>query len=107
MLPRLLNPYRNPAWFAFVSHKLLRLVAPWALIAALVASACAGHPLYIALLVLQLFAYALAVFAIARPGIVSRIPLAGTAGTFVMLNAAALLSLPASLRGTRTLWKKH
>ncbi|WHZ20181.1 MAG: hypothetical protein OJF55_002330 [Rhodanobacteraceae bacterium] len=107
MLPRLLNPFRNPAWFAFVSHKLLRLVAPWALIAALVASACAGHPLYVALLVLQLLAYALAVLAIVRPSMTARIPLAGTAGTFVMLNAAALLSLPASLHGTRALWKKH
>lgn len=107
MLPRLLNPFRNHAWFAFVSHKLLRLVAPWALIAALVASACAGHPFYVALLVLQLLAYALAVLAIARPDLAARIPFAGTAGTFVMLNAAALLSLPASLRGTRALWKKH
>lgn len=106
-LPRLLNPFDNPAWFAFVSHKLLRLVAPWALLAALVASACAGHPFYVAMLVLQLLAYAVAILAITRPPLAARIPFAGTAGTFVMLNTAALLSLPASLRGTRTLWKKH
>lgn len=106
-LPRLLNPFDNPAWFAFVSHKLLRLIAPWALIAAFVASACAGHPFYLAMLVLQLLAYSVAAFAILRPRTAARIPLAGTAGTFVMLNAAALLSLPACLRGTRSLWKKH
>jgi len=106
-LPRLLNPFGNPMWFAFVSHKLLRLIAPWALIAALIASLCAWQPFYLMLFALQLLAYALAAIAIARPRLTSRIPLAGTAGTFVMLNAAALLSLPASLRGTRTLWKKH
>lgn len=106
-LPRLLNPFTNPAWFAFMSHKLLRLVAPWALIAALVASACSGQPFYLALFALQLFAYATAALTIAQPRVASRLPLAGTAGTFVLLNAAALLSLPASLLGTRTLWKKH
>lgn len=106
-LPRLLNPFTNPAWFAFVSHKLLRLLAPWALLAALVASASAGHPFYVALFVLQLLAYAVAALAIARPRATARIPLAATAGTFVMLNAAALLSLPACLLGTRSLWKKH
>ncbi len=106
-LPRPLNPLGNPMWFAFVSHKLLRLVAPWALIAALVASLCTWQPFYLALFALQLLAYAIATMALVRPQLTAHIPLAGTAGTFVMLNAAALLSLPASLRGTRTLWKKH
>ena len=106
-LPRLLNPFTNPAWFAFVSHKLSRLVAPWALLAALIASLCAGGPFYTALFVLQLLAYFVAAIAIFNPTITARIPLAGTAGTFVMLNSAALLSLPAWLRGSRSLWKKH
>jgi glycosyltransferase involved in cell wall biosynthesis len=106
-LPRLLNPFVNPVWFAFVSHKLLRLIAPWALIAALAASVTAGSPFYAAMFGLQLLAYTLAVLAIARPQLAFRIPFAGIAGTFVMLNAAALLSLPASLRGTGSLWKKH
>jgi cellulose synthase/poly-beta-1,6-N-acetylglucosamine synthase-like glycosyltransferase len=106
-LPRLLNPFANPVWFAFVSHKLSRLLAPWALLAALVASLYAGGVFYAALFVLQLLAYALAAIAILSPRITSRIPLAGTAGTFVMLNSAALLSLPAWLRGSRSLWKKH
>ena len=38
----------------------------------------------------------------------ARIPLLKTAGTFVMLNAAALLSLPACIAlDPRGLWKKH
>jgi glycosyltransferase involved in cell wall biosynthesis len=106
-LPRLLNPFTNPVFFAFVSHKLLRLLAPWALIAALVASLCARQPLYTALFVLQLLAYAVATLAIIRPQAATRIPMAGTAGTFVMLNAAALWSLPACMLGPGRLWKKH
>lgn len=106
-LPRLLDPFANPAWFAFVSHKLSRLLAPWALLAALVASLCAGGPFYTVLFALQLLAYLVAAVAIFSPRITARVPLAGTAGTFVMLNSAALLSLPAWLRGSRSLWKKH
>jgi cellulose synthase/poly-beta-1,6-N-acetylglucosamine synthase-like glycosyltransferase len=30
-LPGVILPWRNPVWFQFVSHKLLRLVVPWAL----------------------------------------------------------------------------
>jgi hypothetical protein len=59
------------------------------------------------LFVLQLLAYALAALAILSPRTTARVPLAATAGTFVMLNSAALLSLPAWLRGSRSLWKKH
>jgi cellulose synthase/poly-beta-1,6-N-acetylglucosamine synthase-like glycosyltransferase len=106
-MPRLLNPFTNPVWFAFVSHKLLRLVAPWALIAALIASLCAMQSLYVALFLLQLLAYAAAVLAIVRPQTARHIPLAGTAGTFVMLNAAAFWSLPACFMQPRRLWKKH
>lgn len=107
-LPRLLSPFHNPAWFAFVSHKLLRLVAPWALVAALVASLCAWRALYTWLFMLQMLAYAVAFFAIFRPHVVRRIPLAGIAGTFVMLNAAAFWSLPAYLlRNPSRLWRKH
>lgn len=106
-LPRLLNPFTNPVFFAFASHKLLRLLAPWALLAALVASLSARQPFYTILFVLQLLAYGLAALAIFRPRALQRIPFAGTAGTFVMLNAAALWSLPACFLTPRRLWRKH
>lgn len=32
-LPAALLPWRNPVWFQFFSHKLLRLAVPWALLA--------------------------------------------------------------------------
>lgn len=107
-LPRLLNPVGNPVFFAWFSHKLLRLIAPWALIVAVVASAMAGGAFYFAMLWLQLAAYAGAAAAILWPRTTARIPLLKTAATFVMLNAAALLSLPACIAlDPRGLWKKH
>ena len=37
--PRLLVPFVNPVWLQYLSHKVGRLLVPWALVAALVASA--------------------------------------------------------------------
>lgn len=62
--PRLLLPVVNPVWLQFVSHKLSRLIVPWALLAALLSSAAlAPHkwPYGLALLV-QLCFYGLAIF---------------------------------------------
>ena len=107
-LPRLLLPWRNPAWFAWCSHKLSRLLAPWAMLGALVSCALASGSFYHAVFALQCTCYAFALLAITLPGIARRLPLASTAGTFLMLNAAALLSLPAALSGdTRRLWRAH
>src|SRR6185503_16153548 len=45
LLPRLLVPFANPSWFETFSHKLLRLVCPWALLVLLAASGWAAwHP---------------------------------------------------------------
>ena len=37
--PRLLLPFANPVWLQYASHKIGRLLVPWALVAALVTSA--------------------------------------------------------------------
>jgi biofilm PGA synthesis N-glycosyltransferase PgaC len=60
--PRLLLPFVNPVWIQYASHKLGRLVAPWALIAAFVTSAflaAEGWP-YAVALVVQIGFYGLA-----------------------------------------------
>ena len=76
--------------------------------ALLASGALASHPFYRALFVAQCAGYAFALFAVALPSIARRLPLAATAGTFLMLNTAALLSLPAALgRDPRQLWKTH
>ena len=60
--PRLLLPWRNPVWFQFISHKLARLLVPYALLAVLASSIalCREHPIYLAALIAQCAAYGLA-----------------------------------------------
>jgi cellulose synthase/poly-beta-1,6-N-acetylglucosamine synthase-like glycosyltransferase len=108
-MPRLLNPFSNPVFFAWFSHKFLRLIVPWALLAMLIACAFAWRqPFYRAALIVQLAGYTGAAFALLRPRLVARVPLLRTIGSFAMLNAAALLSLPACLAlDPRGLWKSH
>jgi cellulose synthase/poly-beta-1,6-N-acetylglucosamine synthase-like glycosyltransferase len=57
LAPWLLSPASNPLWFRFVSHKLLRLLAPWLLLLlALTATALATRHAMYALLLLFLLA---------------------------------------------------
>lgn len=106
--PRLLHPARNPVCFAWVSHKLLRLLAPWALLLALLASALAGDPAYRVALAAQLAGYALALLALLAPRLATRLPLLPAAGAFLLLNLAALVSLPTALFADHArLWRRH
>ena len=107
-LPILLHPWRNPVFFAWFSHKLLRLLVPWALLLALLASALLPGGFFRFALIAQLSAYVLATIGLRLPTLARRIPLSSAAGTFLMLNLASLLSLPASLSADSSrLWKKH
>lgn len=108
LYPDLMSPRRNPAFFAWLSHKFFRLIVPWALLVILFASAFLSGPFYRLVFFIQLAAYLLAALALLRPRLVGRLPLASSLGTFVLLNTAALLSLPAWLVGDpRRLWKRH
>ena len=95
-LPALLSPFKNPIWFETFSHKILRLVAPWllvALAAVTAAGARANNPWMSALLIAQLAFYAAAAVG-PRLG-----RIASLARTFVVLNAAAVLGLWRYLTG--------
>lgn len=98
VLPKLLLPLVNPSWFETFSHKILRLVCPWALIALALLSglSVAASPYggatwqYYVMLVLaagQVGFYLLA-FAGKRLG-----KLGNIARTFVIMNYAALVGL--------------
>jgi cellulose synthase/poly-beta-1,6-N-acetylglucosamine synthase-like glycosyltransferase len=95
---------KNPIRFEFVSHKLSRLAAPFALLALLVASLFLQGPLYRAALVAQLAFYALSVAAIVgvRIGPLSRI--ADAARTFVVLNSAAVVAFVNFVTGRKAAW---
>jgi poly-beta-1,6-N-acetyl-D-glucosamine synthase len=83
---------QNPVRFEFISHKLLRLLVPFALAGMLLASAVAGGVIYRTALVAQLAVYGLSLLAMThlRMGVFSRA--ADAAHTFVLLNTAALVA---------------
>jgi cellulose synthase/poly-beta-1,6-N-acetylglucosamine synthase-like glycosyltransferase len=60
--PRLLVPFRNPVWLQYMSHKLGRLVVPYALLVLFAASVAlsATHPVYSIALAGQCIVYLLA-----------------------------------------------
>jgi cellulose synthase/poly-beta-1,6-N-acetylglucosamine synthase-like glycosyltransferase len=101
--PALLLPWRNPSWFGLVSHKLLRLLVPWAMAVALLAAAALPEPWRFLFFGGQLLAYLLAAARWLGAGQRSR--LARLCETVVVLNAAAVVGTFRFLRyGRRLQW---
>ncbi len=108
-LPRLLFPFTNPSWLETASHKLLRLVCPWALallavssLAALALSLDRSDPL--TWLVRALVGGQLLFYLGAALG-ASAGKLGTLARTFVVLNWAAVVGLYRFVHGTqRVTW---
>lgn len=103
--PQLLNPFRNPVWLQYVSHKIAsRMLVPFALIACLLASAVLAmqHPFYLTVFSGQLAFYLLALYGGTMRGLLTRV--ARVAHAFVLLNAASLQAVVAIARG-RTHWR--
>jgi biofilm PGA synthesis N-glycosyltransferase PgaC len=91
----------NPLRFRFFSHKLARLVAPFALTILFVASFWLQGPIYRAALIFQACFYASSAGAVFRQpfGIVTRLGKATSA--FLLLNAAAAVALFTFISGRR------
>jgi biofilm PGA synthesis N-glycosyltransferase PgaC len=101
--PRLLVPFLNPVCMQYVSHKVGRLIVPWALVALLACSIALAHEswLYKFMVAAQCELYGLALAgAFSRAG--ERIP--RLARTFVLLNYSAIAGLAALRRG-REVWR--
>lgn len=106
LLPGAVLPWRNPIWFEFVSHKLARLVVPWALIALLPLSLLIDGPIHRLAFAAQAAFYLAALLGLSgRVG--PRLKLAAAASSFLVLNAAAWCAfwVWAFGRTTRS-WKK-
>jgi len=104
---RLLDPFRNPVFFQFVSHKLARLVVPYFCVAALVSSGLVAGAFFRTLFALQLVFYGLGLLnltVIGRTwiGVFTRV-----SWTFIVLNAAAVAGFWVFVTGRyRTVWKR-
>jgi poly-beta-1,6-N-acetyl-D-glucosamine synthase len=106
LVPALLDPTKNPFWFETVSHKVMRLLAPWlmAALAVSAAAAAAGQTGPLARVMVVLALAQLAFYAAAAVGKRAG-RLAGVARTFVVLNAAAVVGLFKYLSGRqRVTW---
>lgn len=101
--PRLLVPIVNPVWLQYASHKIGRLLVPWALVALLVSSALLAAAAWFYMLVL---AAQLAFYALAAAGAWLNVRERGSrvAFTFVMMNYSAVAGLAALRRG-REVWR--
>jgi poly-beta-1,6-N-acetyl-D-glucosamine synthase len=103
---RALLPWGNRVWWQFLSHKLMRLVVPWALLGMLIACALLPSPLYQGLLVAQGGAYALALLGLIPP-LGRRLRVLGAAASFLVLNSAAWLAFWVWVSGRTTRsWQK-
>jgi biofilm PGA synthesis N-glycosyltransferase PgaC len=97
-LPAALLPWRNPIWLQLVSHKLLRLISPWALLALLASSAALSEPFYRAVFWAQAVCYALAFLGVWTAWGTRLKPVAAAA-SFLVLNTAAWLAFWVWLTG--------
>jgi poly-beta-1,6-N-acetyl-D-glucosamine synthase len=86
-LPAVLSPRRNPIWLQFVSHKLLRLLAPWGLLVLFVASLLLPGPFYQTIFVCQAICYIAALLGLWTPA--GRWRPFAAAASFLVLNSAA------------------
>jgi hypothetical protein len=96
----------NPLRFEFISHKLMRLVVPFALAATLVASMVLSHPVYRFALILQIAFYALSFLVVAqmKAGLLAR--MADAAFTFIVLNMAAVVAFANFVTGRKVGWNR-
>ena len=69
--PALLHPIKNPLWWQFISHKMLRLIAPALLVIALIANwfLMTEHPIFAASFLAQLFVHILVLLSLLFEGL--------------------------------------
>jgi cellulose synthase/poly-beta-1,6-N-acetylglucosamine synthase-like glycosyltransferase len=116
--PRLLMPVVNPVWLQYVSHKLGRLLVPYALVGLFIANIAlvAAHPFYALTLAAQCALYVLAGYGAWLDSFKARadhdvtngwLPvdrLARVALTFLVMNYAAVAGLLSAL-SRRHVWR--
>lgn len=108
LYPEWLLPWRNPIWFEYASHKLLRLASPLLLAGLLAANiALLGRPWFPGFAVLQAAFYGAAVMGGVAQKAGRKAGFLGVPFMFVALNATTALALWDAFRGRYSAaWKK-
>jgi len=96
----------NPLRFQFVSHKLLRLLAPFALAGALLCPFLVPEGMYRLAAVLQLLVYASGLLVLFAPRLRPLGPLPDAAFAFLLMNTAALAALVKFVIKRKPVWAR-
>lgn len=98
--------HKNPLRFRFISHKLLRLLVPFALAAMLIAPLFIQQQTYRVFLFVELFFYTLSLLALTGflRGPVARV--ANAALMLIVLNTAAVVAFANFLTGRKEVWTR-
>ena len=98
--PRLLSPRRNPLFFRYLSHRVLRVAAPWCLVAATVLGAFLPAVPYGAI-----SAAVFGVFVLGGLGLVTGLSFLSPFAGFLVVNVAACVALWRSVRTQGDVWR--
>lgn len=104
--PIWINPLKNRLLFQLLSHKVSRLVAPFALVVAFIMNLVVLDSGYVVLFAAQGVGYMLALigWGFALVGVRERVT--GAAFSFCLLNGAALVAAVRFIYGSQNLWRK-
>lgn len=104
--PMWLNPVKNRLMFQVISHKVSRLLAPFALVSVFVTNLALLGSGYQYLFAAQVLGYMLAVtgWGLALVGVRERVT--GAAFSFCLLNCAAIVGAVRFIVGSQNLWTK-
>jgi len=102
--PRLLSPVKNPCWWRFFSHKLMRLAVPFLLPVILVSGSLLFTPVYRIGTAIQALLYSLVVMGFAMPGL-RKFRVINMPYFFILLNLAVLAGFWRWISGQcKTVW---
>lgn len=90
--PMLALPLMNPIWWRFISHKICRLLVPFALVGMFLCGVLAGHLLYSAATAVQTLFYMAALAGLIFP-VTRSLRLINLSYFFMVMNAAAVAGM--------------
>lgn len=104
--PAWLNPLKNRLFFQVISHKVSRLIAPFALVVVFILNLAVLRSGYVYLFAAQMVGYMLALIGWGFAVIGVRERVTGAAFSFCLLNCAAVVGAIRFVSGSQDVWKK-
>ena len=107
-LPWLINPFCNPIFFEWFSHKFCRLIVPYALLGLMLSTSFTHSPLLTFVFIIQWAFYLYALLSYLATNRSKQIKFGSVCLSFCTLNIAAFLAgWKYALQPAKNLWQKH